>query len=149
LVLRNGAEQKRDILEEKIIQPVVDRVLVKGSSVARISGAMQVASRGSGGGSLDWPLYGSITQPFGGGHTGVDIAGSTGTAVKAAAGGTVILAGYQGGYGKLVIIDHGDGLVTRYAHLNSISVSEGQQVSGEQPSAHGFNRAQYRSPPPF
>jgi len=130
MLLKNGVAKETKILEEKITQAVVDRVIVKGTSVNRLSGAMRVASRGTGGTiGLDWPVYGSITQPYGGGHTGLDIAGSTGTPIKAAAGGTVILAGYQGGYGKFVIIDHGNGIVTRYAHCASLMVSEGQQVS--------------------
>lgn len=129
-VKKNGTTQDREIKEETIIKKAVDKIVVKGSKVT-------IASRSRGGsivgsGNLIWPVYGTITSPFGargGRHTGVDIAARTGTPIKAADSGTVIFAGWQGGYGKLVIIDHGNGVVTRYAHCNSIYVSTGQRVS--------------------
>ncbi|MGN1188491.1 MAG: M23 family metallopeptidase, partial [Lachnospiraceae bacterium] len=62
-------------------------------------------------------------------HTGVDLYVPTGTAVKASCGGTVTLAGWNGGYGLCVDISHGNGLVTRYGHLSSIEVSVGQTVT--------------------
>ena len=61
-------------------------------------------------------------------HEGIDIAGASGTPIAAAAAGTVIVAGWSGGYGNLVVIDHGDGLSTAYAHNSSIAVSVGQSV---------------------
>ncbi len=64
----------------------------------------------------------------GGFHTGIDIDGDTGDAIWAAAGGTVIGAGWNGGYGKCIQIDHGNGVVTLYAHLDSISVKVGETV---------------------
>ena len=92
-----------------------------------------VASRGGsvvGSGNLSWPINGSITQYFkGSAHTGIDIAGSTGAPIRAADSGIVTFAGYQGGYGKFVIINHGNGLVTRYAHCSSINVSPGESVT--------------------
>ena len=63
------------------------------------------------------------------GHYGVDFAGSTGNAVYASDSGTVVFSGWNDwGYGNLVIIDHGNGWETRYAHLSSINVSCGQDV---------------------
>ncbi|MEE8490648.1 MAG: peptidoglycan DD-metalloendopeptidase family protein [Acidimicrobiia bacterium] len=61
-------------------------------------------------------------------HTGIDIDGSRGADIFAAASGTVILAGSYGGYGNAVIIDHGGGMATLYAHQSSIVVSKGQKV---------------------
>ncbi len=66
-------------------------------------------------------------------HEGIDISAPTGTAVRAAASGSVVFAGVMGGYGNIVVIDHGNGLATAYAHLSSIwigggSVSQGQGV---------------------
>jgi murein DD-endopeptidase MepM/ murein hydrolase activator NlpD len=116
--------EKRDISEEKIIKEVVDKVVVNGSRT------YQVASRGGGASAdLDWPVYGSITQSFGGGHTGIDIAGSSGTTIMAADDGNVSSASYQGGYGNFVVINHGNGLVTRYAHCSSLLVTPGQYVA--------------------
>jgi len=99
--------------------------------VVKGSRAIQLASRSGsvvGSGALCWPVSGYISQYFGG-HTGIDIAGSIGSSVLAAAGGTVSFAGWDGGYGKCIVINHGNGLSTRYAHLSSIQVSDGQSVS--------------------
>jgi murein DD-endopeptidase MepM/ murein hydrolase activator NlpD len=65
-------------------------------------------------------------------HTGLDFRGSTGDPVYATAAGTVALAGPNGGYGKMVEIDHGNGLSTRYGHLSAIAVSAGQRVKAGQ-----------------
>ncbi len=126
----NGVEKERKILEEKIIKEPVTKILVKGTQV------VQVASRGGGSGQLDWPVYGSITQYFRGSHTGIDIAAAKGTPLHAADSGYVTYAGYQGNYGNFVIIDHGNGIVTRYAHCNSLAVSVGQKVSRGQVVAY-------------
>jgi len=61
-------------------------------------------------------------------HTGLDLHGETGDAVHATADGTVTAAGWSGGYGRMVDIDHGNGLSTRYGHLSSIDVRVGQSV---------------------
>jgi murein DD-endopeptidase MepM/ murein hydrolase activator NlpD len=61
-------------------------------------------------------------------HTGVDLKAGYGESVGASLGGKVAFAGYRGGYGNLVILDHGRGIATYYAHLLSISVAVGQSV---------------------
>jgi murein DD-endopeptidase MepM/ murein hydrolase activator NlpD len=61
-------------------------------------------------------------------HTGLDLAAQTGDPVRATADGTITIAGWQGGYGKMIEIDHGNGLATRYGHLSSIEVVVGQSV---------------------
>jgi murein DD-endopeptidase MepM/ murein hydrolase activator NlpD len=61
-------------------------------------------------------------------HTGIDMRSSIGEPVRATAAGKVVSAGWSGGYGKMVEIDHGNGLATRYGHLSSIDVSEGQSI---------------------
>ncbi len=82
------------------------------------------------------PVSGTITSRFGvrssirkSAHTGLDIGVSRGTPVKAAASGSVIYAGYKGSYGNLVIISHGNGVQTYYAHLDKLLVSAGDKVS--------------------
>ncbi len=62
-------------------------------------------------------------------HEGIDIAVPTGTPVVAAAAGTVIYAGVLGGYGNLVVVDHGNGLATAYAHNSAYASSVGQVVA--------------------
>ncbi len=89
-----------------------------------------------------WPVSGPITSPFGwrthpiygsqSFHSGVDIGASSGTPVASAGNGTVISAGWNGGYGNCVIVDMGNGLSSVYAHLSSIYVSNGQVVSAGQ-----------------
>ena len=82
---------------------------------------------------LIWPVPGPITSPFGmrwgSLHPGIDIGAPMGTPIKAAASGTVLVASYNGGYGNLVVIDHGNGIATAYAHQSQIAVSVGQNVS--------------------
>ena len=79
-----------------------------------------------------WPSRGVITSRFGfrgrRHHHGIDIAAPVGTPIFAVRDGTVRFAGRQGGYGLLVILDHGDGLATWYGHASRILVTVGQQV---------------------
>jgi septal ring factor EnvC (AmiA/AmiB activator) len=93
-------------------------------------------------GSFMWPIQGRVSSGFGSRfhpihhrtitHTGLDIAGPNRGAVHAADGGEVIFAGWKGGYGKAIMINHGNrggkNLVTLYGHLSQISVSVGQNV---------------------
>jgi murein DD-endopeptidase MepM/ murein hydrolase activator NlpD len=76
--------------------------------------------------------FGYRYDPFNGGsalHSGVDMAGPVGTPIMASADGVIVKAGWANGYGKLVEIDHGRGLVTRYGHLNTIDVAVGDTVT--------------------
>lgn len=86
-----------------------------------------------------WPVIGKLESsfggrrnPFGGGsyefHTGQDIDAPWGAPVVAGASGKVSFAGWQNGYGQIVIIDHGGGVTTRYGHLSQIEVSQGKNV---------------------
>lgn len=81
---------------------------------------------------LIWPTSGVLTSSYGPRwgrqHQGIDIAAPTGTAVWAAQSGTVVSAGQLGGYGNMVLIDHGNGFTTIYAHLSEIWVSAGESV---------------------
>lgn len=121
----NGVALEKDVLNEVVIQEPITQVVSQGTS------SLMVASRGSTG-TLSWPKTGKINSPYGprsrGFHTGIDIAAKTGDTVKAAAGGKVVTAGWTGSYGYCVVIDHGNGLKTRYAHLSKISCSVGETV---------------------
>lgn len=66
-------------------------------------------------------------------HAGIDMAAPIGTPVRAAGSGVVLSAGWGGGYGNLVQIDHGNGLISRYAHLSQINVTAGQPISAGAP----------------
>jgi murein DD-endopeptidase MepM/ murein hydrolase activator NlpD len=103
-------------------------------SVARPAGAL------AGSGNFSWPAAGYISQGYWRGHPAIDIAGWLGAPVTAADSGYVVLAGggWNGGYGNYVIIDHGNGFTTLYAHLNSIFVKPGETVSrGQQVGTMG------------
>src|SRR5580704_9897815 len=65
-------------------------------------------------------------------HTGLDFRGDTGEAIRVTAGGTVVSAGWSGGYGRMIEVDHGNGLSTRYGHLSEIDVQVGQTVKAGQ-----------------
>lgn len=80
-----------------------------------------------------WPTHGFITSPFGRPrghrlHEGIDLAGPTGTPIVAPGDGLVTHAGYKGGYGNTLIIDHGYGISTLYGHCSAIHVKEGDRV---------------------
>ena len=107
---------------------------------AQSKAAAEATSYGSGnisGINLSYPLRVSplITSRFGeyGSrryvHTGVDLATSLGTAIYPIASGTVVFAGWQGSYGNLIQIDHGDGVQSWYGHCNEIYVSVGEEVT--------------------
>ncbi len=92
-------------------------------------------------GSMSWPLpgYYNITSDYKmrvnpvtgvyGQHTGIDIAAPKGTKIKAAASGTVVSAGWNNSYGWRVVISHGNGVQTLYAHMSAFNVSEGDKVN--------------------
>ena len=87
-----------------------------------------------------WPVNGTVTSGFGVRwgrmHEGVDIAAPLGTPVVAVAGGTVTEIGWHEGFGNLVVIDHGGGLETYYAHNSSFAVSAGTTVTRGQPISY-------------
>lgn len=116
----------------ELVIPGGSRPFVAGA--VGVPGAYQVdtpANAPKGSGNFGWPSAGYVSQGYWGGHPAIDIAGWVGSPVTAADGGYVVLAGggWNGGYGNHIIIDHGNGFSTLYAHLNSIFVSPGMTVS--------------------
>lgn len=129
-VLKNKAEVAR--LEEELER--TSRYLT--SLIRRLESQSSSSQRPS---SFIWPVNGTVTSHFGWRmhpilkvekfHAGIDIAAPYGAEIKASAGGKVIFAGWLGGYGNTLIIDHGAGYSTLYAHCSVIIVSEGEEVS--------------------
>lgn len=121
----NGATLEKTTLNEIVISEPVSAVVNKGTK------AVALSSR-SGDGILNWPMSGKITSPYGtrssGFHSGIDIGGVIGRGVYAAAGGTVEKASWYYGYGNCIVINHGNGMKTRYAHLSAYKCKVGDTV---------------------
>ena len=93
----------------------------------------------TGSGSMAMPISAPVTSPFGWRrhpifgvrkfHTGVDLAGPNHSAIRAADSGNVLYTGWYGGYGKVVIVSHGNGMATLYAHMSKTNVSVGQNIA--------------------
>ena len=144
----NSKEDATNTLNELKIAKVTEyknKKAAEAKKVAAAARAKSFATTTSAGptGSLNGlalaiPVNGSISSRFGsrGGsrstiHTGLDISAPTGTGIRPIAAGTVTYASYRGSYGYLVIIDHGNGVESYYAHCSALYVSVGQGVSAD------------------
>jgi murein DD-endopeptidase MepM/ murein hydrolase activator NlpD len=100
---------------------------------ARLAGGPPAGPIRQGSGSFIWPVNGTFTSPFGMRwgrlHAGIDIAAPEGTPIRAADDGTVVLAGWTGGYGNYTCVSHGGSLSTCYAHQSRLGTSAGANVS--------------------
>jgi murein DD-endopeptidase MepM/ murein hydrolase activator NlpD len=101
-----------------------------------------VVPTGTGASGFAWPISGAVTSGYGerwgGMHQGIDIDCVTGAPIRASKAGTVISATYDGGYGYHVVIDHGGGFASLYAHNSALYVGGGESVAqGEVISACG------------
>src|SRR5205814_2272700 len=122
--LQDDLEGNLSSISEKIAEQL-------GGAGALPAGAVRAGSHG-----LIWPVNGPINSGFGPRtlngrtefHPGIDVGVPTGTPIRAAASGTVSIAGSVGGYGNYTCIDHGGGLSTCYGHQERILVSVGQSV---------------------
>jgi murein DD-endopeptidase MepM/ murein hydrolase activator NlpD len=123
-----GAQERADAGEIDSLQEVSAELAAKIQAAQSHSTVQHTGS-----GQLGWPVSAPITSPFGWRwgrmHEGIDLGAAYGTPIAAAGSGTVIYAGWLGGYGNLTVIDHGGGLATAYGHQSRIAVSVGQQVS--------------------
>lgn len=123
IVYINGKKTEETTRSVEIIKEPVDEIITVGT--AKTGAAV--------GSSFVFPLPSGtweISCPYGkGGHMGVDLRAPKGTAIMAVAAGTVVSAGYDGSYGNRVVIDHGNGMETLYAHASRICVSVGDTVS--------------------
>jgi murein DD-endopeptidase MepM/ murein hydrolase activator NlpD len=130
-----GVQARKSEFEAQLAQLQAEQAALA-QSVSRGSGG---GSRGSGSGPLSWPCdggvvsgYGYRVHPISGTsrlHSGVDLNCANGAPISAAGSGVVVEVGWRGGYGNAVVIDHGDGLATLYAHQSQTAASPGQTVS--------------------
>jgi murein DD-endopeptidase MepM/ murein hydrolase activator NlpD len=126
---RLAYEKREDTLlkNSKEIEDMIKKILRSNPSEAR------------GTGKYIWPLKGVLTSQYGRRfhpvfkvwrtHSGIDIAAPTGTPLKAADSGVVILSEWYGGYGRAIVVDHGRGFATLYGHLSKQNVKEGDKVN--------------------
>lgn len=119
----NGNTIRRELIEEEVLEEAVPRIIIKGTK--------ESPSRGTG--NLGWPAVGGYISSYQGTrwgrfHRGIDIARPSNYNILAADNGTVTFAGWNGGYGNTIKIDHNNGIETLYAHLKSIDVSVGDTV---------------------
>jgi len=137
----NILDQKKDLLssaraDKNALLAMQAQQIAKEQEIQRILESLRYGSAPNG--KLMWPVAGRLTSGFGmrrhpifGGmrmHTGIDLSAPNGTPVFAADGGQVLQAGYDSGYGNSILIYHGGGFATFYAHLSGFAVSQGQMV---------------------
>lgn len=120
----NGRIIETIIVNENILKEPVERIVLRGTKVS--------TSRGSG--KLSWPAVGGYISSYQGArwgrfHKGIDIARPTNRNILAADNGTIVSAGWSGGYGNQIVVNHNNGIRTSYSHLSSISVKVGQTVA--------------------
>lgn len=118
----NGVLEEQVVLSEEVVEEPVATVILSGSKWREVASS----------GEFMKPMAGTITSRFGMRwgrlHAGIDIGSAQGTSVKAADNGIVIKVGYISGYGKTVILDHGNGRTTLYGHLSGYNVQVGQSA---------------------
>lgn len=128
-------------IDDAVAKLYVEPKKVVVASVKTYTGSVNTSTNVSGGKvdlgiSLIQPVSGIISSRFGvysslrvSSHTGLDIAASKGTPIKAAASGTVTFSGWKGSYGKLIVITHSNGVQTYYGHCNELYFTAGQTVT--------------------
>lgn len=134
-------EEKKSLLssakaDKNALIAMEAQLTAKENEIQRILESLKYGSAPTG--RLQWPVAGKLTSGFGnrghpifGGtrfHSGVDLAAPNGTPIVAADGGEVIQASYSGGYGNSILIYHGGGFATFYAHMSGFAVGQGQMV---------------------
>lgn len=146
----NGATLEKEVVKEVVVAEPVTEVVNKGTGSIQIS-SRSASSYSGGNGTLSWPLSNNkITSPYGtrsrGFHSGIDLVAKTGTPVYASAGGKVVLSSWYYGYGNCIVVDHGNGLKTRYAHLSGFNVKVGDTVSRGQQIGRSGNTGNSTGP---
>lgn len=138
MVQTNGVETARQEISSNTLVEATEAIVLTGAVVQTASrSTAYVTDLG-----MIWPTTATRISSYygyrGDNHSGIDIDGETGDPVWAAKTGTVTAAGYKGTYGNQVVIDHGNGVQTRYAHMDSVTVSVGDEVAiGQQVGVEG------------
>lgn len=127
----NGVESSRTELSSEVIKEPVNKVITIGTAPVRVAATERARATSAG---FICPINSgsyTISAYYGDGrnHKGLDFAADKGTSIFAVAAGTVTYAGYDSDYGYNIIINHGNGIETRYAHASALCVSKGASVS--------------------
>jgi LysM repeat protein len=130
----NGLEEPYALQPgQKLVIPDGRKKIVPSNYYPMTSVGRAPSGAPKGSGRFAWPAKGWLTQSFWSGHQAIDIGNRTGTPILSADDGYVVMAGRgTWGYGNQVLIDHGNGYLTRYAHLHTILVKAGQGVTKNQ-----------------
>ena len=135
---RSREEERHHASEAAALQAVSAQLAARINAAQAVPSATSLAVGGDttpSASGLIWPVSGPVVSGFGWRwgrmHEGIDIAVGSGTPIVASAAGVVIYAGWMGGYGNLIIIDHGGGLATAYAHQSSFAVGGGPVGQGQ------------------
>ena len=137
----NGKQTIKTVVSRKVVKEPVQKVVVKGTATSMATATARAEAKSVG---FIRPMNSSSIKMIsaywgdGRGHKAIDFAGDTGSPIFAAKAGTVVFSGWDGNYGYAVVIDHGNGYQTRYAHANALCVRSGQTVSqGQQVATLG------------
>ena len=140
-----GEQLEAELREREVAAAAREAAAAERAAIARAAAARGATTGATAGpapasaGAMQWPVIAPVTSPFGWRthpvfgtrrfHAGMDIGAPDRTPIGAATDGVVVSAGWRGGYGNAVVIDHGGGVTTTYAHQSSVAVSAGQRVS--------------------
>ena len=133
---KNGKEEEREIIAETVLEEPVPKIVERGTKIPPTYIKPLSGGRFTSGYKWRWGRM----------HKGVDWACPVGTAIMASCGGTVVQAGWMGGYGYCITLKHPDGRQTRYGHLSKILVSVGQSVKQGQKIALSGNTGRSTGP---
>ncbi|OON90927.1 MAG: hypothetical protein ATN34_05305 [Epulopiscium sp. Nele67-Bin002] len=131
----DGVEISRELLQEYVVVEVKNQIIEYGTKAPIVNTQLAPQTTQTQSTTFAHPLNGvgyissSYGSRWGSFHNGIDIAAGAGTPIYAAAAGTVTYSGYMGTYGYLVIIDHGNGYETYYAHASALYAKVGQYVT--------------------
>lgn len=145
----NGKETAKTVVSRKVIKEPVQQVVVKGTATPMASATQRAKAKSAG---FICPMNKGdikmVSAYWGDGrnHKAIDFAGDTGSPIFAAKAGTVTFAGWDGNYGYAVVIDHGNGYKTRYAHASALCVKKGETVTQGQQVAKLGNTGRSTGP---
>ncbi len=145
----NGTQTAKTVVARKLVKEPVEKVIVKGTATPMATATSKAEAKSAG---FICPMNKSDIKMVsaywgdGRGHKAIDFAGDVGSPLFAAKAGKVTFSGWDGNYGYAVVIDHGNGFKTRYAHASALCVKQGQTVTQGQQVAKLGNTGRSTGP---